>query len=115
MKLEDHGGIEAIHEKNRRDEVMEMHPVNRRAGNEGPLCGAQASDDERFDVEDYLEGRKDGNDVGTVCEACKPLAIPFAVKLVWDLEAEGRPDESEEYRQLAETLARETGQNPPFR
>ncbi len=102
-------------ETNRRYDVMEMHPVNRREGDERPPCGAQVSDDERVDVEDYLEGRKDGIDVGTVCEECKTHAVAFAVIEARDLEDEGLLDEAEEYWQLAETLARETGQNPPCR
>ena len=52
--------------------------------------------------------------VGTVCEGCKgckALSPPFAVNLAQNLEAEGLLDEAQEYRQLADTLAGETGQN----
>ena len=47
--------------------------------------------------------------VGTICEGCQALAIPFAANLTRDLEAEGLVDEADEYRQLADTLLRETG------
>ena len=47
--------------------------------------------------------------VGTICEGCKVLAIPFAANLTRDLEADGLVDEADEYRQLADTLLRETG------
>ena len=52
-----------------------------------------------------------GLSVGTLCEGGKALAIPFAEKLIRDLEAEGLVEsssEAEEYRQLADTLLRET-------
>ena len=63
-------------------------------------------------VDYYLERRKDGLEVGTVCEACKALAVPFAMSLTRDLEAEGWLDEADEHRQLADTLLRETGLGP---
>ena len=47
--------------------------------------------------------------VGTVCEECKALAIPFAANLTRDLEAESLLDEAEEYHQPADTPLRETG------
>ena len=112
VKTTDDRSFEMSPETNRRHQVMEMHPVNRREGDERPPCGAQVSDDERVDVEDYLEGRKDGIDVGTVCEKCKAHAVSFAVIEARDLEDEGLLDEAEEYRQLAETLVRETGWKP---
>ena len=56
----------------------------------------------------YLEDRLHGAWVGVVCERCKERAIPFAVNLAHDLEAESLLDEAEEYRQLAQTLLRET-------
>ena len=46
--------------------------------------------------------------VGTVCEGCKALAVPYAVNLIRDLEADCRVDDAGEYRQLADTLLRET-------
>ena len=48
--------------------------------------------------------------VGTVCEGCKPLAVSFAENRVRDLEADGLVDEVEEFRNLADTLRRETAQ-----
>ena len=47
--------------------------------------------------------------VGTICEGCKALAIPFALNITRDLETEGLVDEADEYRQLADMLLRETG------
>ena len=81
-----------------------MRLVDRNAGTGAVFCGADASDDEGMGVDYYLEQRKDGLGVGTVCEACKVIAVPFAVKLARDLEAEGMPDEAEEYRWVASTL-----------
>ena len=53
--------------------------------------------------------RKNGLEVGRVCESCKAFAPPFALRLSRDLEAEGTLDEAEEFRRLAETLLKETG------
>ena len=39
----------------------------------------------------------------------KALAAPFVENIIQDTEADGRADEAEEYRRLAETLLRETG------
>ena len=61
----------------------------------------------------YLEDRLHGAGVGTVCEGCKALAIPFAVNLAQDLESEGLLDEAAEYLELVETLLRETGRSLP--
>ena len=63
----------------------------------------------RRGVGGYLESRLYGLRVGTICEGCKALAIPFAANLTRDLEAEGLVDQADEYRQLADTLLRETG------
>ena len=60
----------------------------------------------------YLESQLYGLRVGTICEGRKALAIPFAANLARDLEAEGLVDETDEYRQLADTLLRETGLGP---
>ena len=115
MKLEESKGIETKLEDSRRRDVNEMHLVDRNTRRERALCGADGSDDERMGVAYYLEMRKDGFGVGTVCEGCKARGIPFAVNLAQDLEAEGLLDEAEEYRQLVHTLSRETGQSPPRR
>ena len=40
------------------------------------------------------------------------LAKPFAMKLARNLELDGAAA-AHEYRELAKTLAKETGQNPP--
>ena len=115
MKLEVSKDIGAKLEDVRRRNVIEMHLVDRNARRERALCGADTSDDERMGVACYLEMRKDGFGVGTVCEGCKARAIPFAVDLAQDLETDGLLDEAEEYRQLVRTLSRETGQSPPRR
>ena len=60
----------------------------------------------------YLESRLHGLWVGTICEWCKALSVPFALNITRDLEAEGLRDESDEYRQLADTLLRETSLGP---
>ena len=100
-----------------RYEAMDMHLVNRNAGREAPFCGADASGNERIGLEYYLEQRRDGFGVGNVCQECKALAVTLAGEIIegvaHDLEAEGRTDMAEDYRQLAKTLARETGQNAP--
>ena len=95
-------------ETNRRREVIEMHLFDDDAAEEKALCEADTSDDTRRSAMCYLEDRLHGARVGSVCERCKVLAIPFAVKVAKDLEAEGLLDEAEEYRQLAEKLQRET-------
>ena len=115
MKLEESKGIETKLEDSRRHEVFEMHLVDRNASEEEAVCGVDTSDDERMGVTYYLGMRKDGFAVGTVCQRCKAQAPPLAVSLSQELEDEGLPDDAEEYRRLAETLARDTGQNPPGR
>ena len=95
-----------------RSEGIEMHLFDEVEAEEKALCGADASADYRRSVSGYLEDRLNDADVGTVCEGCKSRSIPFAVNLARDLQAEAAPVEAQEYRELAETLARETGQNP---
>ncbi len=93
-------------------EVMETHLFDANANVERALGGEETSANDRMSVDYYLERRKDGLEVGTVCERCKALAAPFAMSLARDLEAEGRLDEADEYRRLADTLLRETGLAP---
>ena len=95
---------------NRRFEVNEQHLFDKNADTERAFCGAATSTEERVSVGYYLKQRKNGFDVGTVCEWCKAFAPPFALRLSRDLEAEGRLDKAEEYRRLYETLRKETGQ-----
>ena len=109
MKLEERKGIETKLEDGRRRDVIEMHLVDRNTRRERALCGADASDDERMGVAYYLEMRKDGFGVGTVCEGCKARTVSFADNLVRGLEAAGRADEAEEYGRLVGALLRETG------
>ena len=98
-------------ETSRRYEVNEQHLFDENADSESAFCGAGNSTGERVSVGYYLKRRKNGLDVGTVCEPCKAFAPRFALRLSRDLKAEGRLDEAEEYRRLAGTLRRETGQD----
>ena len=100
--------MKATPETNSRYESTEFHLFDNDATEEKALCGA----DYRRGVGGYLESRLYGFRVGTICEGCKARAIPFAANLTRDLEAEGLVDEADEYRQLADTLLRETGLGP---
>ena len=113
MNLDWHHGLGINLATERKSEVIEMHLSDEEEAEEKALCGADASADYRRSVSGYLEDRLNDADVGTVCEGCKSRSIPFAVNLARDLEAEAPPVEAQEHRELAETLARETGQNPP--
>ena len=105
------GSLTRAAETNRRFEVNEQHLFDENADSERAFCGADSSPEEGVSVGYYLEQRKNGIDLGTVCESCKAFAPPFALRLSRDLEAEGMLDEAEEYRRLDETLRRETGQD----
>ena len=94
-----------------RHEVFEMHLVDRNNRRESALCGVCAPDDKRMGVAYYLEMRKDGFGVGTVCEGCKVKAVQFAVDISRELKAEGQLDEAADYSELADRLAKETGQD----
>ena len=100
--------MKATPETNSRYESTEFHLFDTDATEEKAICGA----DYRRGVGSYLESRLYGLRVGTICEGCKALAIPFAANLTRDLEAEGLVDQADEYRQLADTLLRETGLGP---
>ena len=91
---------------------MEMHLFDETARLEEALCRADTSAEERRGVKGYLCDRLANIDVGTVCESCKAQAIPFAQTIAQDRVAEGKLDEAEKYRRLAETLLKETGQDP---
>ena len=112
MKTRDDETMKVTLETNRRYEVGEMHLFDTDAREEKALCGVDTSADDRRGVNGYLEDRLYAVSVGVVCEGCKALAVPFAVNLTRDLEAEGRLDEAEEYRKLADTLLQETGLAP---
>ena len=105
------GSLTRAVETNRRFEVNEQHLFDENADCERVFCGVDTSTEERVSVCYYLKRRKNGFDVGTVCESCKTFAPPFALRLSHDLEAEGRTDEAEEYRKLADTLLKEIGQD----
>ncbi|MDE2838297.1 MAG: hypothetical protein OXL97_12465 [Chloroflexota bacterium] len=91
--------------------MNEQHLFDENADSERAFCGADSSAEERVRVGYYIDQRKNGLDVGTVCEACKGFAPPFAMRLSRDLEGEGMLDEAEEYRRLAGMLQTETGQD----
>ncbi|MCY4623959.1 MAG: hypothetical protein OXC99_03025 [Chloroflexi bacterium] len=109
MRLRNDRKSKATPETKRRYDVMEMHLFDENASREEACCGAASETDCLRAVSGYLEDRLYGNSVGVICEACMALTVPFAVNRARDLEAEGRWDEAEEYRQLADTLLRETG------
>ena len=109
MNPEDIGRLETELETNKRREVIEMHLFDDDAAEEKARCEADTSHDTRRSAMCYLEDRLHGARVGVVCERCKVLAIPFAVKTSRDLEDDGLQDEVEEYRRLADALLRETG------
>ncbi len=92
---------------------MDMHLFDEEATEERALCGAETSADYRRSVTGYLEDRLNEARVGTVCELCKGLAVPFAQAMAVDLEAEGFLGEAQDYRQLAEKLASEIQQYTP--
>ena len=96
---------------------MEMHLFDENAREEEALCRVETSGEERRSVKFYLEDRVHGPPVGSVCQECKTLAAPLAGEVIEaaieEHEAEGRFDVAEDYRELAQRLARETGQNPP--
>ena len=113
MNPSNHEGIEKLPETERRYGIMEMHLFDENAREEEALCGVETLGEERRSVKFYLEDRVHGPPVGNVCQECKVLAAPLAWEIieaaVEEHEAEGLFDVAEDYRELAETLARETG------
>ena len=61
--------------------MIVMHLFHTDDPEEKALCGTEVSVHELISVEYYLEGRKDGIQIGTVCEGCKALTVPFVVTL----------------------------------
>ena len=100
---------------NGRYEMEAMHLMDTQADEEKALCGANVPADDLTGVDNYMERRKDGLPVGTVCQDCKTLAMPIAEAIIEDmaqaLEDEGRLGGAEDYRDLLNRLARETGQD----
>ena len=84
--------------------MNEQHLFDEDADSERAFCGADGSTEERVSVGYYMERRKNGLEVGSVCASCKAFAPPLALRLSRDLEAEGTLDEAEECRRLAGTL-----------
>ena len=88
-----------------------MHLFDAEARKEEALCGAETAAADRTNLKYYAEQRRHGLAVGTVCEPCKDRAVAFARRLCRELVAEGRTHEAQEYRWLADTLAKETRPN----
>ncbi|MCY4527883.1 MAG: hypothetical protein OXD46_02475 [Chloroflexi bacterium] len=93
----------------REEEIM--HLFDAEAREEEALCRAKTSADDRISVQYYLKRRLNDFAVGTVCEPCKDRTVTFARRLCREFMAEGRTDEAEEYRRLADRLTKETSVN----
>ena len=76
-------------------EQIEPHLFNPRAAEERADCGENASVHDLMSVDSYVVRRRDGPDVGTVCERCKALTVLVAISLIRDREADGLRDEGE--------------------
>ena len=109
MTIEGHRRPVTKLESTKRYELDDMHLFDENAVEENALCGANSSANQRMGVFYYLDMRKDGFGVRTVCEGCKAKTLPFPANLPQYLEAEGLVAEAEEYRQLAQRLLKETG------
>ena len=98
-----------------RHQVFEMHLFDENAAQERANCGRDTTRTERRGLKGYLEDRLREAPVGAVCQECKALAMPLAKNIIADmaqnLEDEGRWGEAEDWRQLADTLAKETRQD----
>ncbi len=112
MKTLDNETMKVTLETNRRYDMIEMHLFDTDAREERALCGIDTSADDRRGVNGYLDDRFYGHSFGTVCEGCKALVSPFVENVIREMEAEGLLDEADKYRQLADTLLRETGLGP---
>ena len=88
-----------------------MHLFDAEARKEEALCGVKTSAADRTSLKYYAEQRRQGLAVGTICEPCKDRSVAFARRLCRELVAEGRTDEAQEYRWLADRLAKETRPN----
>ena len=86
MKAQDDKGFEAKLETNRRHEKMEMHLFDKNDSEEEALCKDRVHVHDLLTVQHYMESRMDGVPVGTVCERCKALAVPFAANHCQELE-----------------------------
>ena len=89
MKNRDDWTFELKRQNNGKYETWEQHLFDTDAREEEALCGVDTSADDRIGVDYYVDSRKNGLPVGTVCEGCKALAVPYAVNLIRDLEAGG--------------------------
>ena len=88
-----------------------MHLIDAEAREEEALYRKETSVDDRISLQYYLERHLDDLAVGTVCELCKSRTVAFAMRLYLELVAEGRTDEAQEYRRLADRLTREVCMN----
>ena len=75
-------------ETNGRYEMETMHLMDTEADEEKALRGANVPVHDLTGVDDYLERRKDGLPVGTVCEPCKAPAVRWVESHCLKLEAD---------------------------
>ena len=75
-------------ETNGRYEMETMHLMDTQADEEKALCGANVPADDLTGVDDYVERRKDGLPVGTVCERCKAPGVRWVESRCRKLEAD---------------------------
>ena len=75
-------------EANERYEMETMHLFDTQADEEKALCGANVPADDLTGVDDYVERRKDGLPVGTVCERCKSPAVRWVESCRLKLESD---------------------------
>lgn len=94
-----------------RNEVIEMHLFDENAAKERARCGRNTTPTGRMGVREYVNDRLYGNRQRPVCQDCKALAMPLAEVIIEemaeDLEDEDRLADTEDCRELLNTLARE--------
>ena len=70
--------------------MEKMHLFDTQADEEKALCGTNVPVHDLTGVDYYLERRKDGLPVGTVCEPCKDRAVQWGDDRCLKLEADTR-------------------------
>ncbi|MYA61781.1 MAG: hypothetical protein F4X94_04320 [Dehalococcoidia bacterium] len=70
--------------------MNEIQLYDKESREEETLCGTDACDIDKVTVQYYVESRMDDLFIGIVCEACKVLAVRWAVRHCEDLEADAR-------------------------
>ena len=96
-----------------RNKVMQMHLFDENAAKERARCRRNTTPTGRMGVREYVNYRLYANRYPAVCQDCEVLAMPLAKVIIEemaeDLEDDGRLGDAEDYRELLNTLARETG------